>query len=54
MLADGENWVVEGKPVPNSEVVETQLAWYHQHPEVLAALAARCAEQRRLLLATAA
>ena len=45
----GENWVVDGKPVPNSEVVEIHLAWYHQHPEVLAAVAARSAEQRRLL-----
>ncbi|HYQ32771.1 MAG TPA: WcbI family polysaccharide biosynthesis putative acetyltransferase [Lapillicoccus sp.] len=50
----GENWVVDGKPVPNSEVVEIQLAWYHQHPEVLAAVAARSAEQRRLLGSTAA
>ncbi len=49
-----ENWVVDGQEVPDTEVVEAQLAWYREHPEVLAAVAARSAEQQRLLGTTAA
>ena len=49
-----EGWVVGGEAVPDAEVVEAQLAWYLRHPEVLAAVATRSAEQRRLLGATAA
>jgi hypothetical protein len=53
-VASAENWVVGGREVPDSEVVEAQLAWYRRHPEVLAAVVARSAEQRRLLGTTAA
>ena len=49
-----ENWVVDGHEVPDAEVVEAQLAWYRQHPEVLAAVVARSDEQRRLLGTAAA
>lgn len=50
----GENWVVGGQEVPDTEVVEAQLAWYRQHPEVLDAVVARSTEQRQLLGTAAA
>ena len=45
-LSDGrdvseESWVVGGREVPDAEVVDAQLGWYRQHPEVLAAVANR-------------
>ena len=42
-------WLVAGSPVPDSEVVDKQLEWYRQNPDVLRAVMARSAEQRRLL-----
>ena len=58
-LSDGrdaseESWVVGGREVPDAEVVDAQLGWYRQHPEVLAAVANRSAERWRLLETTAA
>jgi hypothetical protein len=49
-----ESWVVGGREMPDAEVVEAQLDWYRQHPEVLAAVATRGAERWRLLETTAA
>ena len=49
-----ESWVVGGREVPDAEVVEAQLDWYRQHPEVLAAVATRSAERWCLLGTTGA
>lgn len=42
-------WLVGGSPVPDADVVDAQLSWYRQHPDVLSEALTRSAEQRRLL-----
>lgn len=43
------DWVVDGAPVPDADLVATQLAFYAEHPDVVTATLARAGERLRLL-----